>query len=58
MSDREDVPHDLFDVIGRIDDLAEWLADDYPTEAHALRSVSTDLKDCLVISLAPDQDAS
>ncbi len=53
MSDREDEPTDLFDVVCRLDDIAEWLATDWPEEAQRLRSLSTDLKGFIVISLKP-----
>ncbi len=55
MSDREDEPTDLFDAVCRLDDIAEWLASDYAEEAQRLRSLSTDLKGYITISLAvPD----
>jgi hypothetical protein len=51
MSDREDEPTDLFDAVCRLDDLAEWLAPDYPDEADRLRATSSALKGYIVISL-------
>ncbi len=51
MSDHEDEPTGLFDVVCRLDDLAEWIEDDYPDEAAALRQVSGTLKGFIVITL-------
>ena len=52
MSDRDDAPTDLFDVVCRLDDLADWLADaGYADEAVRLRALSLDLKGYIVISL-------
>ncbi len=51
MSDREDEPTDLFDVVCRLDDLVEWLLADYPAQAELLRDASAQLKDYIVISL-------
>lgn len=53
MSDRENPPTDLFDAVCRLDDIAEWLEDGYPEQAEALRAISWQLKDCIVISIAP-----
>ncbi len=58
MSDRDDEPTDLFDAVCRLDDLAEWLSEDWPNEAARLRSVSFDLKGYVIISLpgsAPEE---
>lgn len=44
MSDREDEPVDLFDAICRLDDLAEWLENDWPDAAATVKQASTELK--------------
>ena len=51
MSDREQAPTDLFDVICSLDDLAEWLEPTYPDQADRLKDLSWELKDCLVIRM-------
>lgn len=55
MSDREDEPTDLMDAVFRLDDIAEWLALDYPEEAERVRDLSHGLKGYITISLSePD----
>ena len=53
MSDRENEPSDLFDVVCRLDDLAEWLETDYPDEAAQVTAISDQLKSFIVISRSP-----
>lgn len=58
MSDHDDEPSDLFDVVCRLDDLVEWLeATGYDDEARGLRAVSDQLKTYIVISLPTASDA-
>lgn len=53
MADREDEPTDLFDVICRLDDLADWLkTEGHSKEAEQLHATSTALKGCVMIRLA------
>lgn len=53
MSDREDEPTDLFDVVCRLDDLAEWLkAEGYADEAAQIEATSWTLKGYIQISFA------
>ena len=53
MSDRDKPPNDLLDAVFRLDDIAEWLGDDWPDEALRLRRLSQDLKGYIRISAAP-----
>jgi hypothetical protein len=54
MSDRDDPPLDLFDVVCRLDDIAEWLEQTYPTETQDVRRVSATLKGYIQVSLSAD----
>ncbi len=55
MRQMQDEPDTLFEAICRLDDLADWLATDYPEEAQRLRALSFDLKGYVLIAL-PDPD--
>lgn len=57
MSDRENPPTDLFDAVWRLDDLVEWLRDDWPAEAEQIARASTELKGYIVIRLKPQAEA-
>ena len=52
MRERDHEPTDLMDAVFRLDDLAEWLRDDWPEQASQLRGISRQLKGYVKIRLA------
>lgn len=46
-----ETPTDLFDAVCRLDDLADYLNEDYPDAAQSLRGIAAVLKDDIAISL-------
>jgi hypothetical protein len=56
MSDHDDPPADLFDAVCRLDDIAEWLAQDYRAQAEEIRAISWTLKEFILIRF-PDANA-
>ncbi len=59
MSDHDDIPENLFDVVCRLDDVAEWLTvEGYPGHAEAIRQVSHGLKGFIVLTLKTPEPKS
>ena len=57
-ADRENEPEDLFDAMCRLDDLADWLREDYADQARQLDALSDELKSFIVLRLVlPEGDS-